>query len=88
VASGFEALDPPVPSSPTTISLPPPAEIEDPQYATAPPPTLFGRLLGALLVFPAAVFGGLGKLIEGAAHLVAPKKDEPAVRISRTRIRD
>ncbi len=88
VASGFEALDPPVPSAPTSISAPPSAEIEDPIGMVAPPPTILGRMLGAALVFPAAVFGGFGKAIEGIGALVSPRKKQPEVRISRTQMRD
>lgn len=88
VASGFEALDPPVPSSPTTISAPPSAEIEDSAEGALPPPTVIGRIAGAALVAPAVVFGGIGKVLEGIGALVSPHRNEPEVRISRTRIRD
>jgi serine/threonine protein kinase len=89
VASGFEALDPPVPSAPTTISNPPPAEVDEPMASVAPPPTIIGRLLGAMLVFPAAVFGGFGKLLEAIGSLASPRGNkQPEVRISRTQMRD
>lgn len=88
VASGFEALDPPVPSSPTTISAPASADVEEPMDVALPPPTMLGRIAGAALVAPAAVFGGVGKAIEGISGLVSPRRHEPEVRISRTRMRD
>lgn len=88
VSSGFEALDPPVPSSPTTISAPPPDELDDAPEGAAGPPSFVGKMAGAALVVPAAVFGGLGKAIEGLGSLMAPRREDPGVRISRTRIRD
>ncbi|MBI1944073.1 MAG: serine/threonine protein kinase [Deltaproteobacteria bacterium] len=89
LASGFEVLDPPVPSSPTTISNPPPPEYGDEgSDRVAPPPGVVGRLAGALLVAPAAVFGGIGKAIEGVGSLFAPRKHDPEVRLTRTQMRD
>lgn len=87
LASGFEMLDPPVPSSPTMISLPPQPAVDDPD--TSPqdrqPPTTLGRLLGASLMAPAALFSGLGLLLEKIVGLFAKKKNQPAVRVTRTR---
>jgi eukaryotic-like serine/threonine-protein kinase len=88
LASGFEMLDPPVPSSPTTISQPPSAEVEEPMEGAAPPPSILGRIAGTALFLPAMVFGGVGKAIEGVGTLVSPRRKEPAVRISRTQMRD
>lgn len=89
LASGFEVLDPPVPSSPTTISNPPPADYADEgSDRVAPPPSIIGRVAGALLVAPAAVFGGVGKAIEGVGSLFAPRRRDPEVRLTRTQMRD
>jgi serine/threonine-protein kinase len=89
VASGFEALDPPVPSSPTTINQPPSADIEEPQSSVAPAPTILGRMFAAGLLLLAMVFGGFGKAFEGIVSLISPRnKDTPEVRISRTQMRD
>jgi serine/threonine-protein kinase len=88
MASGFEMLDPPVPSSPTTISPPPSAEVEEPAEGAASPPTVFGRVVGMAIFLPAVVFGGIGKLIEAAFGLISPRAEEPRVRISRTHMRD
>ncbi len=89
LASGFEVLDPPVPSSPTTISNPPPADYADEgSDRVAPPPGVAGRVAGAMLMAPAAVFGGLGKAIEGIGGLFSPRRRDPDVRVTRTRMRD
>ncbi|MCC7074250.1 MAG: serine/threonine protein kinase [Deltaproteobacteria bacterium] len=89
LASGFEVLDPPVPSSPTTISNPPSADYADEgSDRVAPPPGLTGRVAGAMLMAPAVVFGGLGKAIEGIGSLFSPKRRDPEVRVTRTRMRD
>lgn len=88
MASGFEMLDPPVPSSPTTISQPPSAEIDEPLEGASPPPTFLGRAVGAIIFVPAMVFGGVGKILEGIGALISPRRQEPQVRISRTQMRD
>lgn len=89
LASGFEVLDPPVPSSPTTISNPPPADYADEgSDRVAPPPGFAGRVAGAMLMAPAAVFGGLGKAIEGIGSLFSDRRRDPEVRLTRTRMRD
>lgn len=89
LASGFEALDPPVPSSPTTISNPPPADfLDEASDRAAPPPSLLGRVAGAALVAPAAVFGGVGKALEGLGALFSPRRRDPEVRLTRTQMRD
>ena len=88
MASGFEMLDPPVPSAPTTISLPPSADIEEPLEGPLPSPTWIGRVAGMLIFVPAMIFAGVGKILEGVGALISPRRNEPQVRISRTRMRD
>lgn len=87
LASGFEMLDPPVPSAPTIISLPPHATLEDadsePNIPSAP--TTIGRLIGASLMAPAALFSGVGVLTEKFFGLMSSKKGQPTVRVTRTR---
>jgi serine/threonine-protein kinase len=89
LASGFEMLDPPVPSAPTLISLPPqPASAddeEDTRTRQRPPPGALGRLLGATLMAPAALFSAVGFSVERIVNAVSPRKPEPAVRVTRTR---
>jgi serine/threonine-protein kinase len=87
LASGFEMLDPPVPSAPTMISLPPQSAIEeaDSEPNSRPPPTTIGRLIGASLMAPAALFSGLGVGVEKLVGLVSGKRRQPAVRVTRTR---
>lgn len=88
VASGFQALDPPVPSSPTRISAPPSDEVEELPENPPPPPGLLGRLGGAVLMAPAVLFAGVGKSVEHLGARLSPRRDEPRVRIARTRHRD
>jgi serine/threonine protein kinase len=89
LASGFEMLDPPVPSQPTMISLPPAPAMEldpDTNPAERPPPTTIGRLLGASIMAPAALFSGVGFGVEKLVELLSPKKPQPqGVRVTRTR---
>ncbi|MDP2340538.1 MAG: serine/threonine-protein kinase [Deltaproteobacteria bacterium] len=87
LASGFEMLDPPVPSAPTMISLPPQSAVEeaDSEPHNRPPPTTIGRLIGASLMAPAALFSGLGVGVEKLVGLVSGKRRQPAVRVTRTR---
>ena len=89
LASGFEMLDPPVPSAPTLITLPPqPAEADDDTDSRSrqrPPPGTIGRLVGATLMVPAAVFSGVGLGVERLVGLFATRKPEPSVRVTRTR---
>jgi serine/threonine protein kinase len=89
LASGFEMLDPPVPSAPTLITLPPqPAaadDEEDTRTRQRPPPGTIGRLLGATLMAPAALFSAVGFSVERLVGALSPRKPEPAVRVTRTR---
>ncbi len=89
LASGFEMLDPPVPSAPTLISLPPQSEVgaddTDSRTEQRPTPGTIGRLLGATLMAPAALFSGIGIGVEKILSLGEKKKSEPAVRVTRTR---
>ena len=92
LASGFEMLDPPVPSAPTMITLPPQPVADDVDDTDSrsrhrPAPGTIGRLLGATLMAPAALFSGVGFGVERIAGLFAAKKKspEPAVRVTRTR---
>ena len=89
LTSGFEMLDPPVPSSPTLITLPPQEADDDDESDPGPRPApgTLGRLLGATLMAPAALFSGVGIGVEKFAGLFSsPKrKREPAVRVTRTR---
>lgn len=89
LASGFEMLDPPVPSAPTLISLPPEPAIEadesDSRTLGRHTPGTFGRLLGATIMAPAALFSGIGFGVETLAGALRKKKPEPAVRVTRTR---
>ena len=87
LASGFEMLDPPVPSAPTMISLPPQSAIEeaDSEPNSRPPPTTIGRLIGASLMAPAALFSGLGVGVEKLVGLLSGKRRQPSVRVTRTR---
>ncbi|HEY1101388.1 MAG TPA: serine/threonine-protein kinase, partial [Myxococcota bacterium] len=90
LASGFEMLDPPVPSAPTLITLPPqPADNDDDTDTRSrhrPPPGTIGRLFGATLMAPAALFSGVGLGVEKVASLFSTKKSTtPAVRVTRTR---
>lgn len=88
LASGFEALDPPVPSSPTRISAPPTTDFDDVPDSPPPPPTLLGRVGGAAVMLPAVVFGGIGKGIELLTSRIAARRQVPQVRIARVRHRD
>ena len=89
LSSGFEMLDPPVPSAPTLISMPsqPAAEVDDTDSRAdnRPPPGTLGRLLGATLMAPAALFSGIGLGVEKLADVFSKKKPQPAVRVTRTR---
>ena len=90
LASGFEMLDPPVPSAPTLITLPPQpsADTEDDTDSRSrqrPPPGTIGRLIGATLMAPATLFSAVGISIERLAGLFTRCKPEPAVRVTRTR---
>jgi serine/threonine protein kinase len=89
LASGFEMLDPPVPSAPTLISLPPQLAIEadesDSRTLGRPQPGTLGRLLGATIMAPAALFSGIGMGVEKLAAALQKKKSGPAVRVTRTR---
>jgi serine/threonine-protein kinase len=89
LASGFEMLDPPVPSAPTLISLPPQPAIEadesDSRTVGRHQPGTLGRLLGATIMAPAALFSGIGFGVEKLAGALQKKKPEPAVRVTRTR---
>lgn len=87
MATGFEMLDPPVPSSPTMISLPPQAAVDDPDTShDRPPPTTIGRLIGASLMAPAALFSGVGVTVEKLVGMFSSKrKNQPTVRVTRTR---
>jgi serine/threonine-protein kinase len=87
LASGFEMLDPPVPSAPTLITLPP-GDVPDEADATPaerPPPSSIGRLLGASLIAPAVLFSGIGLGVEKLASAFAQKRRGPDVRVTRTR---
>ncbi len=90
LASGFEMLDPPVPKAPTLITLPPSpsdnVDDTDSRSMARPPPGTVGRLLGATLMAPAALFSGFGLGVEKLASLFAPKKKkQPQVRVTRTK---
>jgi serine/threonine protein kinase len=89
LASGFEMLDPPVPSAPTLITLPPQPvsadDDEDTRTRVRPPPGALGRLLGATLMAPAALFSAVGFSVERVVNALSPRKPEPAVRVTRTR---
>jgi hypothetical protein len=82
-------LDPPVPSAPTLISLPPQPAIEadesDSRTVGRHQPGTLGRLLGATIMAPAALFSGIGFGVEKLAGALQKKKPEPAVRVTRTR---
>ncbi len=89
LASGFEMLDPPVPSAPTLISLPPDTlgngDESDSQAQARTTPGTWGRLLGASIMAPAAIFSGVGMAIEKAAAALQERKPGPTVRVTRTR---
>jgi serine/threonine-protein kinase len=89
LASGFEMLDPPVPSAPTLISLPPQPAIEadesDSRTVGRHQPGTLGRLLGATIMAPAALFSGIGFGVEKLADVIQMKKPQPTVRVTRTR---
>jgi hypothetical protein len=45
-------------------------------------------MVGLALVAPAAVFGGVGKALEGIGALLSPRRRDPDVRVTRTQMRD
>lgn len=84
MSSGFDLLDPPVPTSPTTIVSLPSDDVEESTEA-APPPSAAGKIVSAALVAPATVFAGVARAVGGVGSLFKDKKHgEPAVRIART----
>ncbi len=84
MSSGFDLLDPPVPTSPTKIASPLSDDDEESTEA-APPPSAAGKLMSAALVAPATVFAGVARAVGGVGSLFSTKKvAEPAVRIART----
>jgi serine/threonine protein kinase len=87
MSTGFEMLDPPVPSAPTLISLPATAADDDSDATPSdrPPPTTLGRLIGASLVAPAVMFSGVGLGVEKLVATFSRKRREPMVRVTRTR---
>ncbi len=87
LASGFEMLDPPVPSAPTLITIPaaPAPDESDATPTDRATPSTVGRLLGASLVAPAVLFSGVGAGVEKLVGALSRKRSEPSVRVTRTR---
>jgi serine/threonine protein kinase len=92
LGSGFEMLDPPVPTSPTVITLPRVStHAEDSSdLLPRPPPTSLGRVLGAVLMAPAALVSLPGLMLEKIlasfpSGTSGSAKKQPQVQVTRTR---
>jgi serine/threonine protein kinase len=87
LSSGFEMLDPPVPSAPTIITLPALANLDDVEATPTdrPQPSTLGRLMGASLVAPAVLFSAVGAGLEKLAGIFSSRRGAPTVRMTKTR---
>jgi eukaryotic-like serine/threonine-protein kinase len=82
-ASGFEALDPPVPQGPTQVASRENTDfVEDTEML--PPPSIVGKAVGMALMAPAGAFAGVTKTLAVIENAFSKKEQKDQVQITRT----
>lgn len=89
LASGMEALDPPVPKQPTQIVNPEETEFDE-STAALPPPSALGKVAGAAIMGPSVAFAGVARTAQAVGGLFTKEKrsKEEGVKVTRTTSRD
>lgn len=83
MASGYEAMDPPVPKSPTQISPREDHTEYDEDTENLPAPSALGKVASAALMVPAGAFAGVARTVS-AVGSVFNRDEEKGVKVTRS----
>lgn len=88
VGTGFEMLDPPIPTHPTQIVHADEAFLLEESTEALPPPSAMGKVASLALMVPAGAFAGIAKAAEAIGGLVSKGRKDGDVKVTRTTSRE